>query len=60
MFINDFEQKIVFNDFKTSKKTKPQTVLIEEETKTSVARRPQQICIQKTRVFVNAQRKTSR
>ena len=30
---NDFEQKFVFDDFKTSKKTKPQTVLIEEATK---------------------------
>ena len=33
LVFNDFEQKFVFNDFKTSKKTKPQTVLIEEATK---------------------------
>ena len=33
LVFNDFKQKFVFNDFKTSKKTKPQTVLIEEATK---------------------------
>jgi hypothetical protein len=33
LVFNDFEQKFLFNDFKTSKKTKPQTVLIEEATK---------------------------
>ena len=33
LVFNDFEQKFIFSDFETSKKTKPQTVLIEEATK---------------------------
>ena len=34
LVFNDFEQKFIFNDYKTSKKSKPQTVFIEEPLKT--------------------------